>query len=66
MPAYDEAATVGIAVKRVLDKARSREEGKKLTWGDGVVATKILVQVRLHKAITDRRARLRGTITHRS
>jgi hypothetical protein len=47
-------------------KARSREEGKKLTWGDGVVATKILVQVRLHKAIIDRRARLRGTITHRS
>ena len=42
-------------------KARSREEGKKLTWGDGVVATKILVRVRLRKAITDRRSRLRGS-----
>ena len=40
-------------------KARSREEGKKLTWGDGVVATRILVRVRLSKALTDRRARLR-------
>jgi hypothetical protein len=38
-------------------KARSREEGKKLTWGDGVVATKILVRVRLRKALTERRAR---------
>jgi dolichol-phosphate hexosyltransferase len=39
-------------------KARSREEGKKLTWGDGVVATRILVRVRLRKAVADRRARL--------
>jgi glycosyltransferase involved in cell wall biosynthesis len=39
-------------------KARSREEGKKLTWGDGVVATKILVRVRLRKAVADRRSRL--------
>jgi len=37
-------------------KARSREEGKKLTWGDGVVATNILLRVRLRKAITDRHA----------
>jgi len=42
-------------------KARSREEGKKLTWGDGVVATKILIRVRLHKAIADRRARGNGS-----
>jgi len=47
-------------------KARSREEGKKLTWGDGVVATKILIRVRLQKAITDRRSRLRGTMARRS
>jgi hypothetical protein len=40
-------------------KARSREEGKKLTWGDGVVATRILMRVRLRKAITDRHSRLR-------
>jgi glycosyltransferase involved in cell wall biosynthesis len=40
-------------------KARSREEGKKLTWGDGVEATWILIRVRLRKAITDRRARTR-------
>jgi glycosyltransferase involved in cell wall biosynthesis len=46
-------------------KARSREEGKKLTWGDGVVATKILIRVRLRKAITDRRARLRQAMTRR-
>src|SRR5262249_19464839 len=37
-------------------KARSREEGKKLTWGDGVVATRILIRVRLRKALTDPRA----------
>ncbi len=46
-------------------KARSREEGKKLTWGDGVVATKILLRVRVLKAITDRRARMRGATAHR-
>jgi glycosyltransferase involved in cell wall biosynthesis len=46
-------------------KARSREEGKKLTWGDGVVATKILIRVRLRKAITDRRTRLRRALTRR-
>jgi dolichol-phosphate hexosyltransferase len=40
-------------------KARSREEGKKLTWGDGVDATRILLRVRAKKALTDRRARLR-------
>jgi dolichol-phosphate hexosyltransferase len=44
-------------------KARSREEGKKLTWGDGVVATRILIRVRLRKALADRRARLRGRLT---
>ena len=36
-------------------KARSREEGKKLTWGDGVEATWILLKVRLQKAIRGRR-----------
>ena len=46
-------------------KARSREEGKKLTWGDGVVATKILIRVRARKAIADRRARLRGAMSRR-
>ena len=46
-------------------KARSREEGKKLTWGDGLVATKILLRVRLRKALTDRRARMRG-LWHRA
>jgi glycosyltransferase involved in cell wall biosynthesis len=40
-------------------KARSREEGKKLTWGDGVEATWILLRVRAKKAVTDRRARMR-------
>ena len=40
-------------------KARSREEGKKLTWGDGVAATWILFRVRLRKALTNRRSRLR-------
>jgi len=44
-------------------KARSREEGKKLTWGDGVVATRILIRVRLRKALTDRRARMRNKLT---
>jgi len=43
-------------------KARSREEGKKLTWGDGVVATRILLRVRLRKAVTDRRARLHRSL----
>ena len=38
-------------------KARSREEGKKLTWGDGVEATWILLRVRAKKAVTDRRTR---------
>jgi glycosyltransferase involved in cell wall biosynthesis len=38
-------------------KARSREEGKKLTWGDGVAATWILLRVRLRKALTDRHTR---------
>ena len=46
-------------------KARSREEGKKLTWGDGVVATRILLRVRLRKAITDRRARMHGGLARR-
>ena len=46
-------------------KARSREEGKKLTWDDGVVATRILIRVRLRKALTDRRARLRNSLTRR-
>jgi len=41
------------------------EQGKKLTWGDGVVATNILLRVRLRKAITHRRARLRKAITDR-
>jgi len=41
-------------------RARSREEGKKLTWGDGVVATRILLRVRVAKAVGDRRARGRG------
>jgi glycosyltransferase involved in cell wall biosynthesis len=40
-------------------KARSREEGKKLTWGDGVDATWILLRIRLKKALADRRARMR-------
>jgi hypothetical protein len=43
-------------------KARSREEGKKLTWGDGVVATRILIRVRLRKALADRRTRLRNAL----
>jgi dolichol-phosphate hexosyltransferase len=47
-------------------KARSREEGKKLTWGDGVEATWILLRVRLKKALTDRRARVRKKLTRRS
>jgi glycosyltransferase involved in cell wall biosynthesis len=44
-------------------KARSREEGKKLTWGDGVEATWILIRVRARKAMTDRRARMRRKLT---
>jgi glycosyltransferase involved in cell wall biosynthesis len=47
-------------------KARSREEGKKLTWGDGVEATWILLRVRMKKAITDRRARVRKKLTRSS
>ena len=47
-------------------KARSREEGKKLTWGDGVEATWILLRVRMKKALTDRRARMRKTPAGRS
>jgi dolichol-phosphate hexosyltransferase len=47
-------------------KARSREEGKKLTWGDGVEATWILLRVRMKKTVTDRRARMRKTLTHHS
>ncbi len=46
-------------------KARSREEGKKLTWGDGVEATWILLRVRAKKALTDRRARVRKKLTGR-
>jgi len=46
-------------------KARSREEGKKLTWGDGVEATWILLRVRMKKAVTDRRARMRKNLTRR-
>lgn len=41
-------------------KARSREEGKKLTWGDGVDATWILVRVRVREGIRNRRARRRA------
>ena len=44
-------------------KARSREEGKKLTWGDGVEATWILLRVRMRKAVTDRRTRMRKKLT---
>jgi len=47
-------------------KARSREEGKKLTWGDGVEATWILLRVRAKKAVTDRRARTRKKLAGRS
>jgi len=47
-------------------KARSREEGKKLTWGDGVEATWILIRVRLKKALTDRRTRVRKKLTRHS
>jgi dolichol-phosphate hexosyltransferase len=46
-------------------KARSREEGKKLTWGDGVEATWILLRVRAKKAFTDRRARMRKSPARR-
>jgi dolichol-phosphate hexosyltransferase len=47
-------------------KARSREEGKKLTWGDGVEATWILLRVRMRKAVTDRRTRMRKKLTGHS
>jgi cellulose synthase/poly-beta-1,6-N-acetylglucosamine synthase-like glycosyltransferase len=47
-------------------KARSREEGKKLTWGDGVEATWILLRVRMKKSVTDRRARMRKKLTRRA
>src|ERR1700751_4751400 len=46
-------------------QARSREEGKKLTWGDGFDATKILLRVRLRKTLTDRRARMRALASRR-
>jgi glycosyltransferase involved in cell wall biosynthesis len=36
-------------------QARSREEGKKLTWSDGVEATWILLRVRLGQAFRNRR-----------
>jgi hypothetical protein len=49
----------------VTYKARSKEEGKKLTWGDGVVATQILLRVRLRKALTGR-ARVRRSLTRRA
>ena len=38
-------------------KARSREEGKKLTWGDGGESTWILLRVRFREGIRKRRAR---------
>ena len=38
-------------------KARSREEGKKLTWGDGVESTWILFRVRVREGLRKRRAR---------
>jgi glycosyltransferase involved in cell wall biosynthesis len=38
-------------------KARSREEGKKLTWGDGVESAWILLRVRVGEGIRKRRAR---------
>lgn len=41
-------------------KARSREEGKKLTWGDGVKATWVLVRVRVREGGRSRRARKRA------
>ena len=47
-------------------KARSREEGKKLTWGDGVEATWILLRVRMRKVVTDRRTRARKKLTRHS
>ena len=47
-------------------KARSREEGKKLTWGDGVEATWILLRVRMKKSLTDRRARMRKSLGRRA
>jgi dolichol-phosphate hexosyltransferase len=44
-------------------KARSREQGKKLTWGDGVAATWIIFRVRIQERIRSRRARRRATPT---
>ncbi len=41
-------------------KARSREEGKKLTWGDGVEATWVLIRIRVREGIRNRRARKRA------
>jgi hypothetical protein len=41
-------------------KARSREEGKKLTWGDGVESTWILLRVRVREGLRKRRARRRA------
>jgi hypothetical protein len=41
-------------------RARSREEGKKLTWGDGIDATWILLRVRARHALMNRLARRRG------
>ncbi|HEV2370728.1 MAG TPA: glycosyltransferase family 2 protein [Streptosporangiaceae bacterium] len=38
-------------------RARSREEGKKLTWGDGVRATWILIRVRMRRRAHLRHAR---------
>jgi glycosyltransferase involved in cell wall biosynthesis len=40
-------------------KARSREEGKKLTWGDGVESTWILLRVRARKSMARRLHRTR-------
>lgn len=41
-------------------KARSREEGKKLTWGDGVEATWIMFRVRVKEGRRSRQARRRA------
>lgn len=80
MPAYNEAATVGVAVKRVLD-IRYPCEIEVIIVNDGsadntrevlagiddprVVATKILIQVRMREAIADRRTRMSGAIKRR-
>jgi hypothetical protein len=44
-------------------KARSREEGKKLTWGDGVESTWIIIRVRVREGFRKRRARRRAAKT---